>query len=63
MIFLRPFFFLLVDSAFGSVVALFAGFAFGSAVAPLAVEAVPSWLAPDAGAVEVSEPAAGAAAS
>src|SRR5882724_4156968 len=36
MIFFSPFFFLLVDSFLGSVVALSAGFAFGSAVVPLA---------------------------
>jgi hypothetical protein len=65
MIFLRPFFFLLVDSAFASAVVLAlasAGFPFGSGVAPFAGTAVPSWFAPAAGPVDVSELAAGAAA-
>src|ERR1041384_4222050 len=48
MIFFRPFFFLLVDSFFGSVVLLSAGLALGSAVAPFAGAAFASVPAPAA---------------
>src|ERR1041384_3225135 len=49
MIFFRPFFFLLVDSFFGSVVLLSAGLALGSAVVPFAGAAFASVPAPAAG--------------